>query len=135
MKTLKYVVVDAIAGIAIMLLLYFAAVGAWSLGKNVHTWFVANDASAMSGIAVSMMIAGAVVGALVGFVASRDPRNVLFDPKKVTPEQLDQMESILNSVTLNANPENVDIEEMKRTISGLGASLSGADAHSKGPQP
>lgn len=135
MKTLKYVVVDAIAGIAIMLLLYFAAVGAWSLGKNVYTWFVANDASAMSGIAVSMMIAGAVVGALVGFVASRDPRNVLFDPKKVTPEQLDQMESILNSVTLNANPENVDIEEMKRTISGLGASLSGADAHSKGPQP
>ena len=63
MKTLKYVVVDAIAGIAIMLLLYFAAVGAWSLGKNVYTWFVANDASALSGIAVSMMIAGAVVGA------------------------------------------------------------------------
>jgi hypothetical protein len=136
MKTLRYIITDALVGIAAMLLLYFVGVGLWLAGVKVYEIYSANGTSVFSGIALSMMFAGAIVGAFVGFLASRGSRGpAMFDPKRVTPEQLDQMEKVMGSMTTLSADGEVDIEEMQRKISELGASLSAVNEHSTDLRP
>ena len=136
MKTLKYIVIDAVLGALVMLLAYLTGIGAWLTAKKLYTIYAANEVSIASGIAISMMSVGAVIGAFIGWLASRRVNMPGLDPRTVTPEQLDKMEAILAAApisTFNANPEDVDVEEIKRTISELGSNLSEVDLLDKSP--
>jgi hypothetical protein len=133
MKTLRYIFIDAVIGGIAMLLMYLVGSGIWLSAKKLYLIYTANEISIVSGIAVSMVSAGLILGAFIGWFASRQANVLGISPKTVTPEQLDKMESILSGMTFNANPEDVDVEEIKRTISELGSNLSEVDLLDKSP--